>query len=143
MRPFDARMLIVQALSEARMTILRLRSLSMLARDYGMDASMISRLNFVLALVEGVASEMEEWLKAPRLVPDRILALMQVVRIAQRDASGLHPEVDLGLSQISSSLAHLYSIASEDPYGTHPDSNLVERLVERARRAAEVGDTAP
>ncbi len=142
MKPFDTRMLIIQALSEARMAILRLRSMSMLASEYGMDGSMISRLRFVTALLEGIAGEMEEWLKAPRLAPGRVLALMKLVSLAQQKAGGIHPEVDLALSQVSSSLAHIYSLASEEGYGYSPDTSLIDSLLLQARRAAgEQGDT--
>ncbi|MCE4602686.1 MAG: hypothetical protein F7C08_02210 [Desulfurococcales archaeon] len=143
MKPFDSRMLIIQALSEARMAILRLRSMSMLANEYGMDSSMISRLKFVTSLLEGIAGEMEDWLKTPRLAPGRILALMHLVSLAQQRANGIHPEVDLALSQVSSSLAHVYSLASEGDYSYVPDTSLIDSLLLQARRAAEEqGDAA-
>ncbi len=131
MRPYDTRMLLIQALSEARHSLIRLRNLTTIARRYN-NKDLVYRSTYTAELLRSVAEELENWLKLSRLDPSKVLGLIEVVRIARGQVSGLHPDLDLALDQLSSSLGHIYSVLNEG-YPVEPDKRLVSMIVKRAR----------
>ena len=131
MRPYDTRMLLIQALSEARHSLIRLRNLTTIARSYN-NKDLVYRAIYTAELLHAVAEELESWLKVSRLDPSKVLGLIEVVRIARGQVSSLHPDLDLALDQLTSSLGHIYSVLNEG-YPVEPDEGLVAMIVERAR----------
>ncbi|MEB3774219.1 MAG: hypothetical protein GSR86_04755 [Desulfurococcales archaeon] len=139
MRPFTTRMLLVQALAEARHSMIRLRSIFQLSREYGFEPDIRFKAAVILGIVEEIARELDSWTRTPRLDPRRVLSVLEASRVALSESRSLSPEVELAIDKLSMAIAHVYSIVSD---GVHDmDRAYLDSILSRAySRAREMED---